>query len=1154
MKNLSTFPQLSFSINNKDQANTIYITTDPKVNQLTFTIIANTDSTKFTIGQLVPPANAPSATGSEIYLDLSSLQIPETDFNKITCSAKGWDYKLYPGSIICLIPTADATINADGSIAVSISNLVVPNPPNVPNVNLPVTYYRVTPATIGNLPQISFFKVLLQAAPDGSADLHEAMECILTTTPFIVNTVDGYAQVTNNITFAFKPGTKPKAIKAGKDTTFTVSFVYAPNSPGYGALTTPELAVENIEVEQGENASKWGVTPNEDAQNPCWILQPPKNTKIVGTGAGAIVSFYITDIVTRFEPGATLMYVQYQNVPGYSDGSYYISLSKVPHVAIDSLTVTPNPSVIEEGEAHVEITWKAKDYSSLMLMPFYKDVTKLTSFKATLKKSTLITLVGTGEGSSANQATITTAADVLPVINSFEVTPTDVYHSDYPHEAKFYWDVDTNENVLLVNDTTQESENVTKSGTKTINVTAPGMWSLIPQNSENPYTLARNVLIQSFGLSPQANATPFTPSAAIASPSAEFIAVLNKSANTVNLMNALDFSEYVAPITVGSSPIDEVFSYSGAYLFVLSASGSVSVIKNTPNPANGSNTFSVLTTITIKGTPSRIAISNDDKYVFVSTDIGNGGKLVVIENTGPDQFSIKQNISINEAPSGIAIDPSGVNVYVTLGAVNSVGVIGYSSVDDSFTYNRTITNLPQNPVDIALGDPYGKTLLVVCSLANMLTVVDFDDDGTSPRQQIEVKSGPVRIATTRDRAYAFIINSQSNNAVLLSCYGGVGKCKILESNIAAGKNPLAISMANDGTAAYISNADNNVLALNLVNYQSNNNPVEIGKQPTNVIASNDGKKVVMWHNCLYTEGQKPDYTKGIYIYETASGSLSTRLSDENMIRCIFSPAKPTNNMYFIRRSIAEVTVMETVKFTVKKAIPIPPGAGSVQRFPIDLGMSADAANLYVVVRDTTGKYSFLAFTCDESAGTYTLNSDIDVFSNVSTANNVMLQNTPDGNNVFVLSTLDKKIWNLRASAKKYVLNPVLVNLSILARTMVAAPDNNTLYVLMQQNMKSSMVTVNVSDLASKEHIFPSSYSILINFQQAVVSPDGSKLFITDANIAGVRVMSTATFRIIQTLSWPSIQYPMGIAMLRNSSVLYTTGFNSANMTTINQIN
>ncbi|AMR33478.1 hypothetical protein A0256_19655 [Mucilaginibacter sp. PAMC 26640] len=1152
MKQETTFPQLSFAINNKEQANTIYITTDPANNQLTFTITTNIENTHLNIGQLVPPADASSSTGTELYLDLSSLQIPAADFAKIVCTATGWLFQSYPDSIICMAPTADTVIGVTDTVTIEIANLILPNPPETPNVNIPVTYYRASPITIGNLPQVSFFKVLLQAAPDGSEDLHEAVDCALTTTPFIVNTIDNYGQVQNNITLAFKPGTKPTTVKAGSSTTFTVSFVYAPNAPGYGALTTPQSACDNIVVEQGENASAWSVTPNTNAANPCWVLQPPKDAPIIGTGTGAIVSFYVNDIVTRFEPGSTLMYVQYQNVPGYNDGAYYITLTKVPHVSISSINVNPNPSVINNGEASVDITWAAKDYTSLMLMPFYQDVTSVNSFKAKLKKSTLINLVATGAGNSANQATATITADVLPVINSFDVTPTDVYYHDYPHDAKFYWEVDTNDTVLLVNDTTGASENVPKNSSKTINVTAPGMWSLIPQDTANPYTLARNVLVQSFKLDPQPKATTITPTTAVASPSAEFISVLDKTGNTINILNALNFSQYVPPITAGGSPVDEVFSYNGVYLFVLNATGSVTVIKVTWDASKGLYSFNTLTTLTIEGTPVRIAISNDDKYIFVTTALTGLGKLVVIENTGVDQFTIKQSIELTQSPAGIAVDPSGLNVYVAMSGDNSIAVIGYSSVNNAFTYNRSITNIPQNPIDIAVGDPQGKTLMVVCTAANQLMVLDYDDDGTSPRQSIEIKTGPVRIATTPDRAYAIVINNTSNDGVLVSCYGGTGSCKVLEAGLKTGNKPNALSMANDGTAAYITNGDKAVVTLNVMNYQVRNTPIDIGKQPTSVIASNDGKKVVMWHNALYISA-KPGFTKGIYIYETSSGSVSTRLEEDTIVKCVFSSTDPTALMYLIKQNIAEVTVMETLRFTVKSAIQIPKGAGSVQRFPVELGMSANAKNLYVLTRDASGKYSFLAFTADETKGTYTLNTDVDVFTNSSTSNNVLMQNTPDGTNVFVLSSLDKTIWNLKLSVDKYVLNTKTVSLSILARTMVTAPDNSTLYVILQQTMSSAMVTVNVADLTSWEHKFPASYSTLINFQQAVVSPDGSMLFITDANIAGVRIMSAATLRVIQTLSWSSIEYPVGIAIQRNGSAVYITGFNSNNMTMINQI-
>jgi DNA-binding beta-propeller fold protein YncE len=109
-------------------------------------------------------------------------------------------------------------------------------------------------------------------------------------------------------------------------------------------------------------------------------------------------------------------------------------------------------------------------------------------------------------------------------------------------------------------------------------------------------------------------------------------------------------------------------------------------------------------------------------------------------------------------------------------------------------------------------------------------------------------------------------------------------------------------------------------------------------------------------------------------------------------------------------------------------------------------------------------------------------------------------------------------------------------------------------VVLQENMKSSIVVVNIKDLKSEEHQFPATYATLINFQQGVISQDGKRIFITDANIAGIRVLSTTTLRLIQTLSWEqNIQYPMGIAMQLDDSRLFIAGFFSGNMAMINQI-
>ncbi|NQX38188.1 DNA-binding beta-propeller fold protein YncE [Pedobacter steynii] len=1153
MNTSQTPPGLSFAINSQDQDNTIYITQDPLVNKLTFTIDTNVSNTVFTPGSLVDPDDVSNTKASLIYLDLSPLQIPVKDFNQIVCEATGWQFQHFANSIIGMAPLAGLNINASSpSVEISISKLILPNPPSGSNVNLWVRYYHVSPINYLNIPGVTYFKVSLLNAPENKKDLHEAIDCVLVSPSFIVNTIDGYPQVKNSITFAFKPGANPVPVIANANTSFTLSFVYAPSAPGCGALTSPQSALDFIKVQQEGSGAAWTVTPDNNVQNPGWILQPPSQKAIIGVDA--VVSFDVNDIITRFEPGPTLMHVQYHNVPGYNDGAYSIVLDKIPHVSIASLEVSPNPSVIVDGTASVELSWIASDYTSLMLMPFYEDVTQLNTYTAKLEKSEVITLVATGSGSSANQAISRASADVLPVINAFGVTPSDVYFHDYPHESRFFWDVATNDTVLLADDSSKNTEIVPAKGTKVVSVSSPGMWSLIPQDSANPHTLARNVLIRSFNIEAQANDCGFSPLAAVASPSAAFIAVLNKAANILSLRNPLDFSEYAAPIPTGAGPVDQVFSYGGQYLFVLNSGGSVTIVKTIWNGSTGIYNFSVLQTIAIEGTPVRIAISNDDKYIFVTTSLIGFGKLIVIENKGGDVFGVKQDIEVTQNPSGIGIDPCGLNVYVAMTGDDSVAVISYSAIDQEFKYNRSIVGLPAHPVDIAVGDPHGKTLLVVCGASNVLMALNAGDDDASTGQRIEISGAPVRITVTPDRAYAFIVCNGTNAATLISCYSGAGNCKIMESAIPAGTKPVSVTMAYDGTAAYVSNADHSVTSFNLVNYQLRNTPVNVGKQPTDVAVSADGKFAVSWHNVLFISN-KPNYTKGIYIYETDSGAISTRLETKDIIKCVFSPSGNSANMYVIQQDEQEVTILETGEFAVKSTIPIPAGAGGLARFPVELGMSANGLNLYVISKDASGKYSFLAYTCDESKGVFSLKTDLTLFTS-SASNHIMMQYTPDGNYVFVGSGADKKIRVLQLGSNGlYNLNSNQINLDILARTMVVSPDNNTLYVILQQNMKSSIVIVNIKDLKSEEYLFPATYATLVNFQQAVISADGKRIFITDANIAGLRVLSTMTLRVIQTLSWEqNIQYPMGIAMQGDDSRLFITGFFSGNMAMINQIN
>jgi DNA-binding beta-propeller fold protein YncE len=1062
--------QLAFELGNPDAVNTIYITKDPKVNKLTLAITIDKGVGTLTPGKLVPKISAPSGTGSLLYLDLTALQLTTDEFNALVCTGEDWDFELFPDNfLIGMTPTVDMSLasGAGDAISISITGLVISNPPAVPNASLNVSSFRVDPVSSGKVPQVVFLKVLLQNAPGNKTNLNTALACELNSSADIFNSITGYDAVSNTISFLFKPGPVPATIPAGADTLFTVSFVYAEIWPGYGALTTPANAAK-IKVRAGQNASDWKISQNADQQNPCWLLVPPKGIPIIGSGAKSVVQFEIEQIVTTFEPGPTLLFIQYQNVPGYNDGSYYIVLNKIPHVSIEELSISPNPAIVKNGKASVTITWKANNYKLLTLMPFYADVTQSDSYTVDLTVSKDITLVANGAGGPSNTVMKTITANVLPEINSFVATPNAIYTKDFPHEVKFYWDVDTNDSVYLVNVKDNIKEAVSKSSTVFKTVKTPGMWSIVPKSDTELFTLKRNVLIQAFSQEGRNQGTNFIPLKVVASPGAQFVAAINQAGNCVEILNSLTYDRYSDPIIISGKPVDIQFSAEGHYLFVADAAGNLTVVGVVYNSSKASYSFDVLTTITLDYTPVSIAVSPDTKFVFVSANATQDqqGHLLIIEQLSEILFAMRSDIPIGKNAGGLASDPTGALIYVTNTGSNSVSVIGYNGLTESFEFVRDITGMDTEPTDIAVADPLGSTLLVVCKGSNKLIVVNHDDRGKSTRQVLPLGTTPQYIDTTTSRAYAFITNKGSNNVTLVSCGGGIDKCKVLESGISTVKQPSGVSLSPDDAMVFVaSSTEKSLTVLNLVNYVMQGAPVTVGTQPTDVVISSDNKYLVSWHNALI-EGKGISNSKGLYIYDVAIGTVTSKMTTTEVIDCIYSPPIALKKLFVIAKDENNVLVLDGNTFGLQLKIPVPDNSSGKKRQPINISMASSGANLFLLTKDETGQYCSIVYSCDIGTNSYTVLTEIDLFVSKVKSNPVMLANTPDGSTAFVLDAYQGTLYALRKAANgAYKLDTKQPVIPSIPKSMVVSPDNSTLYILAESNLVTSYSIVAVKDLS-----------------------------------------------------------------------------------------
>ena len=110
------------------------------------------------------------------------------------------------------------------------------------------------------------------------------------------------------------------------------------------------------------------ITRKGSAQSPYWALQPPAGAPIVGTGEQAVVEIKFSNVVTTYQPGPTVMLIQYLDVPWYEGGAFERVLDKVAHAVIHTLAVSPNPAPLsEDGTANVTVSWKTSDATALAL-------------------------------------------------------------------------------------------------------------------------------------------------------------------------------------------------------------------------------------------------------------------------------------------------------------------------------------------------------------------------------------------------------------------------------------------------------------------------------------------------------------------------------------------------------------------------------------------------------------------------------------------------------------------------------------------------------------------------------------------------------------------------------------------------------------------
>ena len=192
-------------------------------------------------------------------------------------------------------------------------------------------------------------------------------------------------------------------------------------------------------------------------------------------------------------------------------------------------------------------------------------------------------------------------------------------------------------------------------------------------------------------------------------------------------------------------------------------------------------------------------------------------------------------ISVGSGPTGVAVTPDNKSVYVTNQSSNSVSVIDTATN----TVKTTISSgLGTGPDGIAMA-PDGRHVYVVNFASGTVSVISTATNTVSAT--ITVGTDPIGIAVTPDGTGAYVTNSSSNTVSVIDTSTNTVSATI---NSGLGSSPQGIAITPDGTKVYVANytspgtvsvidvATNTVTATTTVG----NNPIAFGQfiQPPSI--------------------------------------------------------------------------------------------------------------------------------------------------------------------------------------------------------------------------------------------------------------------------------------------------------------------------------
>lgn len=203
---------------------------------------------------------------------------------------------------------------------------------------------------------------------------------------------------------------------------------------------------------------------------------------------------------------------------------------------------------------------------------------------------------------------------------------------------------------------------------------------------------------------------------------------------------------------------------------------------------------SVITRIAINN-PSGVAISPDGLKLYVTSSAPNLVNVIdVATNT------VTNTINVGSGADGVAFTPDGSKAYVANSGSDTVSVIDTATE----TVIATIPT-PSAPEGVAV-NPAGTKVYVTDFGTNTVSVISTASDTIT--NTIVVGNSPIGLVFTQDGAFAYVANRGDNTVSVIDT-----ATETVVNTIAVGTLPVGVDITSDGLFVYVANRNSNNVSV-----------------------------------------------------------------------------------------------------------------------------------------------------------------------------------------------------------------------------------------------------------------------------------------------------------------------------------------------------